>query len=474
MAEYSGVAKSAALDKTSCDQGTDAGVTSGYTAAVGAAGDLIFAGVGVFDHPITVRAGGDQGVPATLRSQLSGPDGTSADEDVISQAAGIQNATFALSADTPSGWAACLAAFHPASLGMPNGRLNAVSCSTPSSCTAVGDYVSSSGTRRALAERLTGSSWQLQSAAEPSGATSSTLLGVSCTSTVGCVAVGDYVNSAGAQLTLAERWDGSSWKVQSTPGNPPGLVTGVALNGVSCSSSTACTAVGTYDSNDNVTLVERWNGSDWATQSHTDPPVHDILNGVSCPTTSACSAVGLFYNGGFYATLADGWNASRWQLENSANPAGSHDAELDGVSCTSAAACTAVGRYSASNPFATLAERWNGTTWTIQSTPNPADTPVGLAAVSCSSQSVCSAVGYSGAPGSASAQPLAERWSASAWQSEATPHPLPSALTGVSCASASACTAVGSQLGSGGTEQTLAQGWNGATWQIETTPNPLP
>jgi hypothetical protein len=41
---------------------------------------------------------------------------------------------------------------------------------------------------------------------------------------------------------------------------------------------------------------------------------------------------------------------------------------LASVSCASATACVTVG----SNQAATMAERWNGATWTIQPTPNPA------------------------------------------------------------------------------------------------------
>jgi hypothetical protein len=45
---------------------------------------------------------------------------------------------------------------------------------------------------------------------------------------------------------------------------------------------------------------------------------------------------------------------------------------LDGVSCTSRASCTAVGYSDTAPPITTsLAERWNGTKWVIQATPNP-------------------------------------------------------------------------------------------------------
>ena len=70
------------------------------------------------------------------------------------------------------------------------------------------------------------------------------LSGVSCTSASACTAVGDYTNTTGTRVTLAERWNGTSWTIQSTP-NPTGAK-GSSLSGVSCTSASACTAVG-YD-----------------------------------------------------------------------------------------------------------------------------------------------------------------------------------------------------------------------------------
>ena len=55
----------------------------------------------------------------------------------------------------------------------------------------------------------------------PGTALQSELYGASCTSASACTAVGDYVTSTGASKTLAERWNGTAWTLQSTP-NPSG------------------------------------------------------------------------------------------------------------------------------------------------------------------------------------------------------------------------------------------------------------
>jgi hypothetical protein len=108
IAEYSGVATTSPLDGTSCNSGTGATATTGSTASV-PAGELAFAGVGLFDSGITVTAG----TGATLRTQLTGANGTSADEDVASTSSGTQSESFGLSTTPPGGWAACVATFKP-------------------------------------------------------------------------------------------------------------------------------------------------------------------------------------------------------------------------------------------------------------------------------------------------------------------------------------------------------------------------
>src|SRR6478609_3158058 len=149
----------------------------------------------------------------------------------------------------------------------------------------------------------------------------SELYGASCTTASACTAVGDYVTNTGASKTLAERWNGTAWTLQSTP-NPSGAS---YLNGVSCTSASACTAVGWYVTSTNATL-----------------------------------------------TLAENWNGTTWTVQSTPNPSGAAHSFLQDVACTSASACTATGYYgSSAGVDQALAESWNGTTWTLQSTPTP-------------------------------------------------------------------------------------------------------
>ena len=64
----------------------------------------------------------------------------------------------------------------------------------------------------------------------------------------------------------------------------------------------------------------------------------------------------------------------QWATTPALEPAGDIYAGLYEVSCTSSTACTAVGQSgnSAGTVDMPLAERWNGTSWTVQHPPAPA------------------------------------------------------------------------------------------------------
>jgi hypothetical protein len=365
----------------------------------------------------------------------------------------------------------------PAPAGATLSVLGAVSCTSASACEAAGAYITSAGTTVMLAERWDGTSWVIQPTPAPAGATSSALYAVSCTSASACTAVGGYVNSGGDVVTLAERWDGTSWAIQSTP-NPAGADSS-SLEGVSCTSPSACTAVGHYvnSAGTTVTLAEAWDGTSWTIQPTPNPAgaTFSGLFGVSCTSASACTAVGHYINSArALATLAERWDGTSWTIQPTPNGGGQTNAVLDGVSCTSASACIAVGSHPGG---VTLAERWDGTSWTIQPTPNPADSPGELDGVSCTSASACTAVGntYGGCSAFSAPCPLAEAWDGTSWAIQLTPTPagaMASLLLGVSCTSASACTAGGFYENSAGEEVTLAQAWDGASWVIQPTPIP--
>ena len=170
-------------------------------------------------------------------------------------------------------------------------------------------------------------------------------------------------------MPLVEAWNGTTWAIQpagrsfSTPFN--------ALYGVSCRSATACIAVGTsYHAGAYEPLAERWNGTTWTIQPTPSPNGGDLTQ-VSCTSARACTAVGFAVSSdGTQVALADRWDGTAWALQHVANPSDGTTPVLTGVSCSAATACTAVGVRNGppGSPRLTLAERWNGTSWTIQPT----------------------------------------------------------------------------------------------------------
>jgi hypothetical protein len=335
------------------------------------------------------------------------------------------------------------------------------SCTTSGACTSVGRYVSSGGTQAPLAERWNGTAWTAQLPPNPAGATSGELLGASCTTATACAASGSAVTS-GVRGPLAEAWNGSTWTVQSTP-TPVGS-TFSELTAISCTSSSACTAVGSYSTGGGmVPLAMRWNGASWALQTVPKPvgASEALLFGVSCTSSTACTAVGHYYDGsGARLTLAEFWNGSSWTVQSMPTRAGASLSTLLGVSCTASTACTAVGGdFPSSGPQETLMERWNGVEWTIQASPNPSGSAASVMhGVSCTSATTCTAVGdYVSASVN---DTLAERWNGSSWSVMATPNPggfTFAAMWSVSCTSATVCIAPGYYESSAGTELALIE-----------------
>src|SRR6516225_3240092 len=286
------------------------------------------------------------------------------------------------------------------------------------------------------------------------------LFWVSCPAANSCMAVGTYTKASGAGVPLAEQWNGSKWRIQPIP-SPPGAALS-NLFGVSCVSASACEAVGVTVSGSGAVkaMAERWNGTSWRLQAAPSPAGGGQLNGVSCTSASACTAVGGTPQGTPRKTLVERWNGSSWQIQPAPSPAG---AFLSGVACTSSAACTAVGGSNAG----TLAERWDGTTWSTQATPNPPMGGGALFSVACTSPTACTAVGNSNSGN------LAERWNGTRWTIQPAPNPGGAQFTflnTVACASASACIAAGAYINSSGAFQALAERWNGTSWAIQPTP----
>lgn len=337
-------------------------------------------------------------------------------------------------------------------------RMTGISCGAVRTCMAVGaERVKMFG----FGELWNGVKWKPEVIGEPSGVLSSDLEGVSCSAASICTVVGNYRNTSGTYFTLAERWNGSHWMIQSTPS--PG-VAAAGFFGVSCPTSTDCTAVGSYQavtSGPQVTLAEHWNGTTWTGETTPNPSGSTFtqLSSVSCTSASACIAVGYSEDSTRNQhLLAEGWNGLTWSIQSTPYSSGLTQGFFNGVSCTSSSACTAAGNEYSYTQYVTVAERWDGHTWTVQSSPS------GLAgefeAVSCTTATACTAAGqYQVVQGTFIT--LAEQWNGTSWAIKSIPSPKGrqgAQLTGVSCVSASVCEAAGYSFDSNAMSYTLAEG----------------
>src|SRR6185312_14032463 len=157
-------------------------------------------------------------------------------------------------------------------------RLSDVSCTSGTSCVAVGRVGAG-----ALSEFYNGTEWK-QVATGVTGLFES----VSCTATTACTAVGQ-----GSGKLIVRRWNGTSWVMQ-LPVSPTGSTASTGTE-VTCRSATECVLVGSYTAEGTVrSLAERWNGTAWSQDTVPLPKgsTSATLLGVSCPASTFCAAVG--------------------------------------------------------------------------------------------------------------------------------------------------------------------------------------
>lgn len=338
------------------------------------------------------------------------------------------------------------------------GGLASVSCTSPSSCIAVGRAY-----HGPLVERWDGRHWRLQrqpAAAETRGIGPAFLAGVSCPSATDCMAVG----ASHKAWAMIERWNGRRWKIQpgAAPVADPGADHQSHLYGVSCATPGFCAAVGEVDF-PFVPAIERWNGTSWT--ADTVPHAYGTLTSVSCPSPSLCVAVGngAVSAGAFQQPLVARWDGHSWTATTFSS---FQDGSLTGVSCASVTACTAVGT-TGEGP---LIEHWDGGSWQQESVPQLPDDPV-LTGVSCATPTVCTAVGLSDAS-TITQNTLVLQSDDAGWSVSPAPPAFTGAddamLAGVSCPSATACVGVGSTNGNG--QRPLALVSDGDRWAERATP----
>ena len=212
----------------------------------------------------------------------------------------------------------------------------------------------------------------------PNGTGYNVLLGTSVVSANDAWAVGVQTTSNLLDRTLAEHWNGTAWKIVPAVNPSSGHND---LLGVSAVSSNDVWAVGVYETNHttqtSATLAEHWNGTSWSKVATPNPSSYSYLYAVTAVSATSVWAVGTYYNfgvgtDGAYQTLVEHYNGSAWAVIPSPNSGPFESSnQFFGVSAWSDTDIWAVGSFSPDvGPLGSLAEHWDGISWTPVATPN--------------------------------------------------------------------------------------------------------
>ncbi len=238
----------------------------------------------------------------------------------------------------------------------------------------------------------------------------------------------------------------------------------------------------------------------WSIVSSPSSGMHDNqLNAVAAISSHNSWAVGYYYNNSANSmqTLIEHWNGTAWSIKSSPNVVGA-DNELYGIAAIAAQDIWAVGVYRiGTGNYNTLTEHWDGTNWSIVTSPNPTAGGDYLNSVAAISANNVWAVGEYFDQNASSESTLIEHWNGTSWKVISGANPdIFNGLNGVTAISAQDIWVVGvatnsfpaSQLlarhdfqskqalltlAPSIQEQTLIEHWDGTAWKVVKSPTPL-
>jgi hypothetical protein len=385
----------------------------------------------------------------------------------------------------------------PAKLVPNSAKLNSVYCTGSTDCWAAGFQNTAKSALVNQIVRWNGKKWTAVPVPNPGGTKmddDNQLISVRCTSAANCWAVGFY-NTTSSSLPQALHWNGKKWGQVTVP--VPGG-TGeddfTFLNDVSCVSASDCWAVGDYGNNGvndvGKNLVLHWTGKKWFKVTVSNPAGtkqddFNVLDAVRCASANDCWAAGTA-GVDSSVTIQENemlhWNGTKWSEADVPSPAGSMVgaiSEIEGLSCTSAKDCWAVGDYGggsvSDSTFLNMALHWNGHNWSQVKTPNPDGTGSGdsnfLSSVTCTAANNCWTAGTLGGITSGDDETgEALHWQGTKWSLTTTPNPGGTAeddqneLNSVRCNSAKDCWIVGFSRVDPDPDHNLILHWNSHKW----------
>lgn len=267
----------------------------------------------------------------------------------------------------------------------PSGRqaiFSAVDDLSPDNAWAVGESFADGTDEnlegRTLIEHWNGTAWSIVPSPNPATGVpgdEDSLSSVTGTGPNDLWAAGSDLNQNTQTLSLLfEHWNGTAWTAAASP-TPLG--SSQLASGITAISPTDVWAVGEDWTGNQKTLSAHWNGTAWsivATPNLANASSQNLLTGVSANGAGQVWASGYAHNVGH--TNLDvpyvlHWTGAGWTLTK-VPTVGSEGSRLNAIAVLSATDVWAVGQAQQSNgALLTLAEHFNGTTWTISNTPDP-------------------------------------------------------------------------------------------------------
>ena len=169
-----------------------------------------------------------------------------------------------------------------------------------------------------------------------------------------------YDSNLAAYRTMTQRFNGTSWSI--VPSVNAGATGYSQLNRVDATSTSNVWAIGS--------LVERYNGTNWVAMSS---PAGVALRGLDVVSPSEVWVAG--YSGSAAAVAQ--WKNGTWTTRYTQASTGRHLTVFEAIAVDASGQVWAVGwdrDYNApGRPVSSLVVHYNGTSWTRETTPNPAN-----------------------------------------------------------------------------------------------------
>jgi hypothetical protein len=348
-----------------------------------------------------------------------------------------------------------------------NGILNATAAVASNDIWAVGTVgtsttISSIQSSEPLIEHFNGTAWSVVRSPFPK--LGGELNGVVALASSNVWAVGQMNSTSTAggfpiTVPLIEHWNGTQWNVVASPNPSP--VLGAQLLGVAAISANNIFAVGTGD------LVEHWDGAKWSIVASRAFSSGGTLNAVSADSSTDVWAVGANSNGTPQVLHFNGQAWSQVTPVFPTNSGPSFPTIFHGVTALSPTNVWAVGTSRVNTypfPENALIEHFDGKTWSIVSSPNPEPgltlpESFGLVGIAAISANNIWAVGTYNDANTGLDLPLTEHWDGTKWSIITSPNVIGelNVLSGVTALGNGTVVAVGFATSDGGVDPFIPQ-----------------